>query len=117
MIRRPVEHDPAEERTNWQILRWRMNVHRVTPQRLAEYAEYPIWRIERGLRGQPATLTDEFLRHCVSLFGLTSGRNEGSESASDSLTRAECIDLLKPPKAMPPQQVDFWKNPDILNDD
>lgn len=112
MIRKPIEYDPAELKNIWQMIRWRMNERQVGPHQLAEFAEYPIGRIQSGLKGEAAEITDTFLQHCAELFGLTSARNESSEKASATLTRQECIDLLKPPPAMPPLKANFWENDD-----
>lgn len=44
----------------WQIIRWRLNVHRITPQQLSFKTGYSRDRIERGLKGEPIEIGTDF---------------------------------------------------------
>lgn len=92
----------------WQIIRWRMNVHKITPQQLSLTTGYSRGHIERGLKGEPIEIGISFLRDCVMAFGLTSGRTRYYEETVENLSWEECVRLLKPTPAMPPRQGDFW---------
>ena len=108
MIRQPTEADINERKDIWQAIRWRMNERRITPQELASRARYSQDLIERGLRGEPIPITDDFIHKCVMAFGLTSGRTKYYEDTVDCLSYDECIRLIGPPPAMPRRQGNFW---------
>ena len=111
MIRRPTEDDINERKDIWQAIRWRMNVHRLTPKELARQTPYSQDLIERGIGGKPLPITLDFLRACVTAFGLigvTSGRTKPYEKKVDILSYDGYIELIKPPPAMPPRQGNFW---------
>jgi hypothetical protein len=92
----------------WQSIRWRMNERRLTPLELHYKTGYSVEHIERGTAGDLIPITSDFLRNCVVVFGLISGRTKYYEETVDILTYEECVDLLKPPPAMPPRQGNFW---------
>jgi len=94
----------------WQAIRWRLNERRLTPTGLAYQTGYSKKHIERGIRGEAAPITIDFLRDCVMAFGLPlSGRTKCyEEKMVDNLSWDECVRLIKPPPAMPPRQGNFW---------
>ncbi|MBI4285206.1 MAG: hypothetical protein HY670_04800 [Chloroflexi bacterium] len=103
----------SQERINrirdiWQYILDRMRERRITPERLSSLTGYPVDRIRRGIKGEPVEITDDFLRECVMAFGLTSGRTRSYEETVDTLSFDECVNMLKPPPAMPPRQGNFW---------
>ena len=93
----------------WQIIRWRMNAHRITPEELAKRTHFSKELIERGINGEPMPITSPFLHDCVNAFGLTSARAKFFEETVDELSDEACIKLLKPEPAMPPRQGNFWE--------
>lgn len=113
MIQQFREDDPDKLRNIWQILCYRMNIHQKTPQRLSELTGYPVIHIKKGIKGEAAPITDVFLQKCVTAFSLASGRGGSGEQVSITLTREECINLLKPPSAMPPTQGNFWEKGNV----
>jgi hypothetical protein len=111
MFLKPIQFDANEAKSVWQIIIWNLNVHRITPQQLAQYTGYSINLIMRGIKGEAALVTDGFLRNCVAVFGKTSGRIDPHNplNINDQMTREECIRLLSPPPAMPTGQKNFWE--------
>lgn len=108
----PSQDDINERKDIWQTIRWRMNERRFTPKDLANRTQYSQDLIERGIRGEPIPITPPFLLDCVTAFGLTSGRTKYYEETADDLSYNECVELLKPPPAMPPRQSNFWEYAD-----
>ena len=109
MIRRPTENDLNERIDTWQAIRWRMNVHNITPKALAQKTPYSQDLIERGIGGDPIPITDDFIRKCVMAFGLKSAsRAKFYEETDDILSYDECRKLIKPSPSMPPPQGNFW---------
>ena len=96
----------------WQAIRSRMNEYKITPAKLAYETGYKREHIERGINGEIIPITLEFLRDCVTVFGLTSSRAKHYEDTADILSSEECISLLKPRPAMPPKQGNFWERDD-----
>ena len=96
----------------WQTIRLRMNEHRITPAELANRTGYKREHIERGVNGELIPITLDFLRDCVTAFGLTSGRTKHYEDTVEILSSYECISLIKPRPAMPPKQGNFWESDD-----
>ena len=95
----------------WQIICWRMNVHRVSPEKLAGHPAYSQDLIRRGIAGELVPIMPGFLPYCVRIFGLGEGRAEVLKGATGVLTDDVCIEILKPPSAMPPRQGNFWDYP------
>ena len=93
----------------WQAIRFRMNERRIIPSDLAHRTGYRREHIERGIKGEIIPVTLDFLRDCVTVFGLTSGRAKYYEDTAEILLIGECVSLLKPPPAMPPRQGNFWE--------
>jgi hypothetical protein len=74
MFVKPAPVDPNEIKNIWQIIIWNMRVHHITPEQLATSAEYSIQLIKKGINGEAALITDNFLNKCVKVFRLTNGR-------------------------------------------
>lgn len=112
MVIQLTESEINELKNIWQIIIWRMDVHKITPQRLAILTEYSLNFILKGIKGEAALITDTFLRNCVTVFGVTNSRTDLKKNmnVNHQLSREECIDLLKPPPAMPPNKKHFWEN-------
>ena len=103
------DQDEINHRMNvWQTIRWRMNTHRLTPKELADRTPYSQDLIEKGIGGEPVPITSPFLWDCVIAFGITSGRGKYYEETVETRPDNELEELLKPPRAMPPRQGDFW---------
>jgi hypothetical protein len=112
MISKYIAYDPSEILTLWQMIIWRMEVHRITPNKLAELTSYSLAMILKGVRGEAALITDPFLQKCVVAFGLVEGRINSSDNThvANQFTRQQCIEILKPQPAMPPNEKHFWEN-------
>jgi len=93
----------------WQAILFRMNERRITPSDLADRTGYRRELIERGIKGEIIPVTLDFLRDCVTVFGLTSGRAKYYEDTAEILSIGECVSLIKPPPAMSPKQGNFWE--------
>jgi hypothetical protein len=105
----PNEEDLNHRREMWQVIRWRMNAHRIDPEKLAKLTSYSKYSIERGIEGEPEPITFPFLCGCVKAFGIPSGRGKYFGDLLENRTIPELEDMLRPPPAMPPSQNDFWK--------
>lgn len=105
-------YDPDDNASIWKIIIRNMNIYRIKPSQLAQLTGYSIFLIIKGVKGEAALITDDFLRNCVEVFGSTSGRIDRKISikTSSKLTRQECIDALRPPPAMPTGEKNFWEN-------
>ena len=106
----PTQDEINHRKDVWQLICWRMNVHRINPEELSDQTPYSKDLIEKGTGGEPIPLTLDFLRACVrafNLIGITSGRGNAG-GPLDTISYDECINLLKPPSAMPPRQGNFW---------
>jgi hypothetical protein len=105
-------YDLEDNASIWKIILMNMNIHRITPRQLAQRTEYSIFFIFKGVKGETALITDEFLRKCVEVFGSANGRIDPYNpiNPSSHLTRQECIDVLRPPSAMPTGEKNFWEN-------
>ena len=109
MIRITPNQDEINHRkVLWQTILWRMNVHKIDPQKLADLTPYPQDLIERGISGEPVPITFPFLCACVEAFGIPSGRGKYYEETIETRSYNELEELLKPPPAMPPRQGTFW---------
>lgn len=95
-------------KNTWQGICWWMNEQGIAPQALANRTGYSRDRIERGLRGGTEPLSSDFLHACVNVFGLKSARAKFFEETDDILSDDECMELLRPPPAMPPRQGNLW---------
>jgi hypothetical protein len=106
-----IQYDVNDIMSIWQIIIWRMNEYKVGPRKLAELTGYSIAIILKGVYGEPALITDDFLRKCVRAFRLTNGRIDPKNPTdiNNILTREECISILRPPPAMPPYGKNFWE--------
>jgi hypothetical protein len=88
-----------------------MNERRITPQRLAKAIGFSRTDVERGLKGEPVPIRHALPTVIVAL-GLIDAREKGPENIADVLTYDKCLELLKPPPAMPPRQGNFWEYED-----
>ena len=104
----PDQAQINKRKDDWQKIRWRMNERRITPQKLGRRTPYSLDLIERGIKGEPIPITDDFIHKCVIAFNLTSSRAKYYEETVDDLSYDECIELIGPPPAMPPRQGNFW---------
>jgi hypothetical protein len=111
MALKPIQFDANEAKNIWQMIIWRMRAHRISPQQLASRTGYSINLILRGIKGEATIVTDEFLRNCLRVFGLTSGRinPKNPVDINNQMSREECIQLLSPPPAMPTGEKRFWE--------
>ncbi|MFH1788268.1 MAG: hypothetical protein ABH834_02670 [Candidatus Altiarchaeota archaeon] len=67
----------------------------ITPRQLAYETGYSEENIRKGLNGEAISITDEFARDFVRLFGLVSGRMRSIEETEDVLSGEECRALIK----------------------
>ncbi len=104
----PNQAQITKRKDDWQKIRWRMNERRITPEELAHKTQYSPDLIERGVRGEPIPITDDFIHKCVMAFNLTSSRIKYFEETVYDLPYDECIEIIGPPSAMPPRQGNFW---------
>jgi hypothetical protein len=91
-----IPFDENESKSIWKHIVERASARGFSPHELARLTGYSILRIQKGFNGEAAEVTDGFLRSCVFLFGLVSGRIEWNnpEDISLKLSREECIRLL-----------------------
>lgn len=104
----PNQDEINHRKALWQTIKWRMNVHRITPKVLADKTPYSKDLIDRGIGGEPVPITSDFSRACVNVFGLKSARAKYYEDTDDILSDDELETLLRPQPAMPPRQGNFW---------
>jgi hypothetical protein len=115
---KPSQEDINRRKDVWQMILWRMGVHRFTPKKLASQTPYSQSLIEKGISGEPIPLTLPFLRACVKAFGSAMGRIDccgrivDDGKTVDDMPYDECVDILKPPPEMPPRQGNFWEYED-----
>ncbi len=118
MMEEHRETNEKDFKSDWQALRQRMNMHRITPKKIAYLTKYPIDRIMKGTSGELIPITTSFLNRCVRVFGLVDSRAQlnakaqSYEDTDESLSYDECMRLIKPPPAMPPLQGNFWERED-----
>ena len=108
MKNRLTQDQASHIRDLWEAIKWRMNVHRVTPEELARRTPYSQDLIERGIHGDPVPLTCAFRLACVKAFGLRDARGS-LYGLDEDLSDDEIDRLLKPEPAMPPRQGNFWE--------
>ena len=109
-MRTIFNQEQSDEITSiWEAIRSRMNERKVDPESLAQGTRYSLHNIEEGLKGEVVPLTLGFLRDCVRVLRLASGRIKYFEETEDILSYDECVDLLKPKPMMPPHQSNFWE--------
>ena len=104
----PSQDELNHRKELWGNIKWRMNVHRITPKELADKTPYSQDLIKRGINGEPVPITRPFLEALVIAFGLTSGRTKYYEETIESLPDSDLEQLIKPLPAMPPRQGNFW---------
>jgi hypothetical protein len=111
-VLKSLQYDVNDVKSLWQIIVWRMKIHRIGPKQLAQLTSYSLAIIFKGINGEAALITDNFLRRCVVAFGLTDGRidTNNPEDIDIHLTREECISILRPPPAMPSYNNNDWEN-------
>jgi hypothetical protein len=111
-MRTTLTQDEINHRMDmWQVIRWRMNSHKIEPKELAKRTNYSQDLIERGISGEPVPITFPFLCACVEAFSL-SGRGKFYEDTIESRSISEVENILKPQPAMPPRQGNFWEYDD-----
>jgi len=106
----PTQDEINHRKDVWQVIKWRMNVHGVNPKKLAYLTPYSQDLIEKGINGESVPITSDFLRTCVMVFGLTSGRSKYYEETVEMLSDEQIEALLRPSPAMPPRQSNFWED-------
>ena len=104
----PNQAEVNHRKDVWQVIKWRMNVHRITPKELAYKTPYSQDLIEKGISGESVPITSPFLQACVMAFGLTSSRTRYYEETIETLPDDELERLIKPLPAMLPHQGNFW---------
>jgi hypothetical protein len=109
MVTTPRRREDNEIKNIWQAICARMNERRMAPKQVAYKTGYPLKYIERGIVGEPAPITLDFLQDFVTVLGLTSGRTKHYEDTAEILSWEDCVALIKPQPAMPPRQGNFWE--------
>ena len=104
------EDQSNKYKNTWQVILYRMRERKITPAELSRRTGYTRGYIERGINGESVEISVDFLRRCVGamIINPVSGRTSDYEKAISTFSYDDCVELLKPPPAMPPRQGNFW---------